>query len=561
MLVSTAGRRSSSVTASEAALIVRRVEMQGFTVHASTRLDLPARGVVLVTGPNGAGKSSILEAVAWGLWGKTLRGADPTPSSGRCEVQVLTSDRAVYRARASGKSELSWCRAGEEAVAYESTTKAQDALDAEVGTLDLWRRSCVFSSADAAHFTLATDAERKRLLESVLGLDRFDAALEACRLDLRTATVAHASADRDLAVEVARQEEAGRRVAACEARLDALEDPGDLEQLLERRTVDLRALGAGCRGQVAELTRRWADAARKEGEVRGLLRSAEERARTLADGRCPTCEQPVQVVDLDRFNDAVTRARSLLTDVCQQSTAIRAERDEAEEELRELESRTRAADMGLGRARGAAEARMTVETDLRGAQDALGARAAKVVELTLKVASLSAEVTKLEACERVLGMRGVRAHILGRALDGLAAAANGWLDRLAGGGLSVRLSPYTERRSGAMSEAISIEVDGAGGGRGYRGASGGERRRIDVALMLALADVAQAARGSQEGSTLWLDEVLDALDEQGATAVASVLEDLAQSRCVVVITHSQHLKDRLRTAVHVRAEGGRLVHG
>jgi DNA repair exonuclease SbcCD ATPase subunit len=70
---------------------------------------------------------------------------------------------------------------------FESKTQAQNALDALIGPYDVWRRSSTFSSQDAAHFSLATDSERKRLLETILGLDIFDTALEECRIDLRKA--------------------------------------------------------------------------------------------------------------------------------------------------------------------------------------------------------------------------------------------------------------------------------------------------------------------------------------------------------------------------------------
>ena len=43
----------------------------------------------------------------------------------------------------------------------------------------------MFSAQDAAHFTNATDGERKRLLEQLLGLDKFDVALTKCRLELK----------------------------------------------------------------------------------------------------------------------------------------------------------------------------------------------------------------------------------------------------------------------------------------------------------------------------------------------------------------------------------------
>jgi DNA repair exonuclease SbcCD ATPase subunit len=157
--------------------------------------------------------------------------------------------------------------------------------------------------------------------------------------------------------------------------------------------------------------------------------------------------------------------------------------------------------------------------------------------------------------EQVLGLRGVRAHVLGKALGGIEQVANGWLARIAGPGLRLHLSAYTEKKTGGVSDAISLEVDGAGGGHGYRGASGGERRRCDIALLLALAEVAGAAHGLKPGLILF-DEVFDALDDDGVDTVCEVLGELAATRQVVVISHNDRLVARLPKRLHLRVNQG-----
>jgi DNA repair exonuclease SbcCD ATPase subunit len=158
------------------------------------------------------------------------------------------------------------------------------------------------------------------------------------------------------------------------------------------------------------------------------------------------------------------------------------------------------------------------------------------------------------ACAQVLGMRGLRAVVLGRALSGVEAAANAWLSKLAPGA-RLTLKSYTERQSGAVVDAIGVEIAGFGGGLGYRASSGGERRRLDVAVLLALADVAMAGRGGQPG-TVFADELFDALDDDGVAAAASVLEELGRTRPVVVITHNDALAASVKADVRWRVENG-----
>src|SRR4051812_5106578 len=74
-----------------------RLSMQNFRQHASTEIEFRA-GLTGIIGANGAGKSTILEAIAWAVYGSSAaRGTNDTirfsRAPGRSRVQVeLTFD-------------------------------------------------------------------------------------------------------------------------------------------------------------------------------------------------------------------------------------------------------------------------------------------------------------------------------------------------------------------------------------------------------------------------------------------------------------------------------------
>ena len=159
----------------------------------------------------------------------------------------------------------------------------------------------------------------------------------------------------------------------------------------------------------------------------------------------------------------------------------------------------------------------------------------------------------MEAVETVLGLRGVRAQIVSRALAGLQEVANARLARLFEADVRLSLSPTTERASGQVVDAIALGVFGIGGNLGYKAVSSGQRRRVDVALVLALADVSDAALGRKPG-TVWFDEVFDTLDAQGVSSTSEILLEMSRTRPVVVISHNPDLVAALGRQADVRVQ-------
>ncbi len=517
-------------------LTVRRVELDNFMSHRRFVFDVPAMGRVAVTGPNGSGKSAIFEAVAWCLWGRTIRGTDPVPRQGECVVIVTTDAVTVTRRRRRGKkTRLQWCR-DDEVVEPATATKGQPGLDAIVGDFEAWHRTSVLVPGEAARFTSATDAERKRFLESLLGLTRFDPALKRCRVDTKAAASRVTTTLTELATAEALFEAAARRLD------DVLAGPhhsgGDDATTLDNLRRALRA-------DVGELDTR-IDASRhaatplrdQAAMLRAVAVAAKDRAAKLEDvSECPTCGQGVdEELRVSFVNAAAAAIDQSVVAACTAGDA----RNKADTEVRRLVGTRRVLVERIEEARSAAQARRhhdaamaergrladRAEDDRRGAAKRI---AAAVVAWTRAVS----ELATARVVESVLGLRGVRARLGARALDALTSGAGVWLARLGLPGLGLSLV--------SSGDTIALDITGAGDGLGYRAASGGERRRIDVALTLALAEL--AAAGHDPG-TMWLDEVLDSpLDADGRAAASRVLHDLAETRAVVVITQEAELAD------------------
>lgn len=531
---------------------VGRVQAQNFMSHDNLDVTLPPTGVVLVTGLNGAGKSAIMEAVAYGYWGKTLRGSDPRRGGDEpgglvgCESDLVSVGRRWKGGSSASKLEV----VGEQ---HENSTKAQDRVS-DLLSWDVWRRSCAFSSADAAHFTLAADADRKRLLEAILGLDRLDIAHEAARKDLRQAEQKHTATgmatNRILgALDVARATLAKRSEMPKPPRV-TVKEITSAHQLAQRQEAQAAAV-------VDKLRKQASDAQADLRTAEAAVLAAERVLAKLGQAECPTCARPFSL-------DRECQAKAMLE--LEQETERRGHRQvalaaitshgiEAVQKQKVLHEQTEKAALHLTLIE-REWFTYTQAAQLRDeAQDHLTELELDQMDAESAQYEAASQVALLEACCLVLGTRGVRSQVLASALGDLETAANRWLAEIGDRDLKVTIRPQVERASGTVADVVTMEVAGAGGGRGYKGASAGERRRIDVAIMLALAEMAGRAHGTS-GSTLFFDEVFDALDVDGSRAVAQALGKLAQDRCVVVISHSTALASELSPGLSIVVEDG-----
>lgn len=537
---------------------IKEMVLEGFTKHRKTRLVFPDKGLVLVTGKNGSGKSSIAEAPSVAFWGETLRGANPWGAA-QGQVTVITDKVTATRTRKGTRTALQWSLPDEEAVEYETTTKGQEALEKIVGSFELWQRSRVFSSQDAAHFTMATDAERKRLLESLLGLDRFDSALEEAKADLKAAAATEAAASLARVQAEAALGMVRSRIQEAEATRPT-DAAVDLEALRAKAT-QLERFAADAMRELTEETAKLTDLARGGGAREATLAAAQRRLAKLKGSECGECGQPINPKLRDELQDLVAKEAAAIDrekkEAAAQEAAIRATCRDLQADYQKLQRQVSEVRSTIATAAAAQKQKEALEkrlTELRPAEAEAQAALQKTED---RVTAAKEVVAELTACVAVLGIKGVRAHVLGKSLSGLEAVANAWLARIAGPGLTLSLKPYTEKKTGGMMDAISLEVEGAGGGHGYKASSGGERRRIDVSLLLALAEVARAAHNDSPG-TLFFDECFDTLDGDGIDGVSATLNLLAQDRCVVVITHNPALTPALSPAVRWEVDDGQV---
>ena len=154
------------------------------------------------------------------------------------------------------------------------------------------------------------------------------------------------------------------------------------------------------------------------------------------------------------------------------------------------------------------------------------------------------------------GSTGLRHFFLASITPYLSDRANYYLGELTSGTGKVSITTQRQTKKGHLSDELTIEAE-LGGGTSYKAKSGGEKRRIDVALLFALAEL-MASRARVNTNVLFLDEILDNLDHEGVTAVLVLLKaELAKHKeSIFLISHNSELQSEVEQVMVVEKRNG-----
>jgi len=150
---------------------------------------------------------------------------------------------------------------------------------------------------------------------------------------------------------------------------------------------------------------------------------------------------------------------------------------------------------------------------------------------------------------------GVRAHILDTVTPFLNERTSEYLSALSDGNLTATWSTLSTTAKGELREKFNIDCENATGAKSFGGLSGGEKRKVRLATMLALQDL--VASRATKPIDIWIgDEIDDALDAAGLERLMGILETKARERgSVLVISHNE-LSDWADSICTVTKRGG-----
>jgi len=164
-------------------------------------------------------------------------------------------------------------------------------------------------------------------------------------------------------------------------------------------------------------------------------------------------------------------------------------------------------------------------------------------EVKWKIDKNEKGVEVLEFWKMSFSPKGIRALLLDRFCNEFNRTVNEYLATVSGGSMSIVISPTKALKSGEERNKIGMTINLGKQEVIYESLSGGEKRRVDVSLCLALNKWVSSKYGLEHGllGILILDELFAYLDRSGEESIGTALYEEGKDKAVFVISHTAEL--------------------
>lgn len=208
---------------------------------------------------------------------------------------------------------------------------------------------------------------------------------------------------------------------------------------------------------------------------------------------------------------------------------------------------------------------------IREQEDRLGETYTELIESTIKsIHQVSEQIEykeeQIEDIEKeyqdynfwanAFGNQGIKSVLLDSVVPFLNTRANYYLSKLSSSTIEVKFNTQTTLKSGDKRDKFSVDIKNTSGDDDYKSNSGGEKRRIDIAVNMALQDLV-SSRSNKRIDLIVYDECFEGLDAIGCESVIELLNEKAKDfGTVLVITHNDNLKQLFNNTVTVSKNNG-----
>ena len=505
---------------------IDKVKIKNFYCFVYAELDFSQyEGLTLIKGvnkdnfgSNGSGKSALLEAVFFGLTGKTVRkSTEPAIINNKtkrgCVVEIyLNNGVMIRRSKKPTKLEL-FVEGTNQTKQHASATQAY--IDEILNTnYKILLSSMFFGQSNDLNFLDASSNDKRLILRNFLNLEEIFVLrdrIKSFKSDFW----------RDVSVQDSLIEEFGRSKNTLEI---------DLAKISEESRESLAAYEPHLHlslEDILENERAIDKAVRKRSELDKLIRSSRHKHTKYfsmdRNSKCDGCGQHLpesywddHLLTLHTITDTISELEAEKEEIeIPKGVPITSSEFSSVLELKELLSKEKIYTSQLKEFTG------------------------KISDARNKQIESHKKYETMRFWEKAFSEQGIIKYIIRNVLSYFNDRINYYLSFLTNQGYYLEFDEELSEKILVSDQLVH-----------YISLSGGEKRKINLSVLLALRDLLSFTDKNQL-DIVFFDEVAENLDEEGIEGLHHLLNEIKKTKNVFVITHNKHLKTLLDSAPSV----------
>jgi len=470
---------------------------------------------------NGSGKSSIIEAIAFALFGKTIRKTTEkslknTHTTGKCKVTLVVNDDVVIE-RIKKPPLLKVTVKGENCT-KESINATQKYLESFLNTnQSVFLASIVFGQGNSTNFLTASAEEKRNIIQNFLSVSQ----LFKERGKIKSLKSHH---NNNKKVASTLLDDASSKLDVLNTRKkELLKMCKSVDSLLSSKKASF--IKNHSMSEIQELEREYHElditynnTLQLKSEKLGIVKRALERVKKHEGGKCEHCEKVSK-----RSWDMIQEDKKIVDDVSAELVALKTKSKNMRILLEESHIPITAQDFEL------IEKVKSFESELKILNLTLKEQR-RVYKKHLKEVSVSQKgYDIMRFWETAFSEQGLVKYLIRNILSFFNECANYYLGFLTNGNFSIEFDEF-----------LNDEIKNKGSLVYYDALSGGEKKKLSLAVMLALNDLLLLT-GKERSNVIFFDEIADSLDEEGIKGLYELIQQITTSKRLFIITHNEYL--------------------
>jgi DNA repair exonuclease SbcCD ATPase subunit len=482
-------------------------------------------------GSNGSGKSSIFEAVVWGLFGKTIRKSTEESlvnnlAARDCSVtiHVEAAGSEVKIVRTKRPTSLNFFVGGVN-LNRESASETQKSIEEFFQTdYKSFMASVVFGQHADQNFLESSPEEKRNILKNCFNLEEFFSRREVVK------------------ALKAKQSGEFKVLTALQGQLEKeLEDLSSKIPDSKFKYIELPLLD-----DILEAERKIQELMYESRNIQDSIKSLKDKKRKLDSSinegvftstkDCPVCKSSyVKNQTEEDLNTLEASEKAISKEILALNSKLETNKAVAES----LKPQYSSSEWSKYNTKN------LLVLDANNKIERYNQEKAKLEEVKLKIASVYLKLDVMKFWEQAFSEKGIVRYVVRNVLDYLNSQSNRYLSILSGNLLSIKFS-----------DDLSEEIKCNNSDVKYISLSGGEKRKVNLSIMLALQDLSKQV-SKTDSNLMFLDEVVDNIDDVGISAVNNLLLLLREEypeRVLMLITHNKLLQELLHEEAEILVE-------